>query len=105
MRRRVLAFVLLTVVAAAVFLVLHFGNFFATATFPPGALNDYLPPDTAAVIAFDLQDLRAKNAQEKPLGKALFEALTKEDIGIPFALLGIDPAADVDLIRLAFTAG
>jgi hypothetical protein len=72
--------------------------------FPPGALDDYLPHDAAAVVAINLKELRDKGLFDKPLGKELHEALTTDDVGLPFHLLGVDPAADVDAVRLAFSA-
>ena len=93
------------VFAAVLFLWCRFWRGALNDSLPPGALDDYLPRDTAAVIGLDLKDLRDKGLLEKPLGKALHDALTTEDVGLPFALLGVDPAADIDGLQLAFSAG
>ncbi len=41
---------------------------------------------------------------DKPLGKELHELLTADELGLPFHLLGVDPAVDVDTVHLAFSA-
>ena len=53
----------------------------------------------------DCRSLRENGQLEKPLGRALREALTKEELGLPFALLGVEAAVDVDAVRLAFSPG
>jgi hypothetical protein len=105
---RVLFVAFVLVAAAALTLgVLWFFGFppfgpSVTDTFPPAALDDYLLPDTAAVVAIDLKELRDRGLLDTPLGKALHEALTAEDSGFPSALLGVDPARDLDMVRLVF---
>ncbi len=73
--------------------------------FPPGALDNYLPHDTAAVVTLDVKQLREKGVLKKPLGKPLLQALTNEAIEPTFVLLGVDPLTDIDTARLAFSGG
>jgi hypothetical protein len=102
MRRIVFALALVALLGGGAFLWLRFGGAPHPDTFPADALHDYLPPDTGAVVVFDLRALREKGALDTPLGKALRDSLTGEETGLPFALLGVEPARDLDLVRLAF---
>jgi hypothetical protein len=105
MWRRLLALcTVLVLLAVGVLIWLRLWGRPAFDAFPPGALDNYLPPDTAAVVSIDLRELRDKGVLDKPLGKELHEALTADELGLPFRLLGVDPAADVDTVRLAFSA-
>jgi hypothetical protein len=104
-RRLLYSCAAVAVVAAAIFLWYRYGRGALNDSLPAGALDDYLPRDTAAVIGLDLKGLRDNGLLEKPLGKALHDALTKEDLGLPFGLLGVEPVADIDGVRLAFSAG
>ena len=105
MRRFVIAGAVVLVAAAAVFLGLRYFGGTVIDDFPPGALNDYLPGDTAAVVTLDLKVLRDRNLLDKSLGKSLRAALAKDEVGLPFPLFGVDPAVDVDTLRLDFSAG
>jgi len=102
MSRRILLLIAAVVLlAAGVFVWFHFWAS-VVETFPPGALDNYLPQDTATVIAIDLKQLREKGVLDKRLGRALLDVLTKEEVGLPLALLEINPATDLDSVRLIF---
>jgi len=101
MRRIVFALALVALLGGGFFLWLRYGAR-SPDTFPADALHEYLPTDTAAVVVFDLRALRDRGALDTPLGKALRDSLTGEETGLPFALLGVEPARDLDVVRLAF---
>ncbi len=105
MLRLVLACILLALIAAGMFLYFHFADGPPFVNFKPGALDNYQPNDAAAIVSIDLKQLRDQGAFEKPVGKRLREALESEDLGVPFALLGGEALADVDGLRLVFSAG
>lgn len=73
--------------------------------FPPGALADYVPEDSEAVVAVDLCSLR-----ESPVGRRLTPAL-KQLVGKGerrfrwIDLLGIKPFDDLDNLLMSFAPG
>ena len=102
-RRVILPLLLLSILAAGILLwFFYWGNPF-TDSFSPGALHDYLPSDTAAVIAIDVKQWRDKGLLNQPLGEALVSILTKPDLGLPLSLANIDSRTDLDEVRLAFS--
>ena len=73
--------------------------------FPPGALADYVPEDSEAVVAVDLRSLR-----ESPVGRRLAPAL-KQLVGKGerrfrwIDLLGVKPFDDLDNLLMSFAPG
>jgi hypothetical protein len=72
-------------------------------SFPPGALADYVPEDSEAVVAVDLRSLR-----ESPVGRRQLEPWLKQLIPRGerrlrwIDLLGIKPVDDVDNLLISF---
>ncbi|HEY7314459.1 MAG TPA: hypothetical protein VH643_34240 [Gemmataceae bacterium] len=73
--------------------------------FPPGALADYVPEDSEAVVAVDLRSLR-----ESPVGHRLAPAL-KQLVGKGerrfrwIDLVGVKPFDDLDNLLISFSPG
>jgi hypothetical protein len=71
--------------------------------FPAGALSDYIPEDSEAVLVVNMQDLRETSAGRRLLAPALRQLVREKDDRFDWIdYLGIDPLSDLDSLLISF---
>jgi hypothetical protein len=107
LRKAVLLAVLVgTALALAVFLYLRYRSSIEPEPFPPGALAGYLPEDSTVVLTLNLRSLLEAPVVRGPPGPTLRGLFRRGTAGQPWMeLAGIDPFTDIDQIQVSFTAG
>jgi hypothetical protein len=74
--------------------------------FQPGALTDYVPDDSEAVLAVNVRSLRESPLARQQLGPPLLQILRQGQRQVAWMdLLGIDPLADLDSLLFSFAPG
>jgi hypothetical protein len=77
-----------------------------TIAYPPDALADYMPPDAAGVLNFDLRRLREAPLTQGPLGPLLRRLVARTRAELSWlGLAGIDAWNDIDRFRVVLPAG
>jgi hypothetical protein len=71
--------------------------------FPAGALSDYVPEDSEAVLVVNLQALQETPAGRRLLAPALNQLIGEKDDRFDWIdCLGVDPLSDLDSLQISF---